>query len=991
MVRAITGHKYEKKFSDILGEISSNLAGTIKYGEAGNSLGRYDDNIDLAVRMFSAQLLENVDLVDWTEQSVIELVQGIFDAFSDRELSALLGSLKSFGDFVQRNMPIDTGYTADLKSAVLNKLEVEGLKFLRPFVIAALDLDTPKAVMRLLSIGLFLKKLQTPIEDVLKEEGTLSWLKTEKNVGTSVSRLKKHLDAGDEMSSLEKLLKDAKGNVTQWCGKVANIYRFQHGSGQVREGVGTTIFVKNQYLVFLDRYNRLLELPSFKDHKPIWLSDLAQFSPQYVQTMANKPEDVDSVAWVMRQRWIAQLNEGLKDIKHPLKQYPRRTEVAKSFSSVRGIAMEAVPAMFAQQGVLKGLIDIINSDPILRVHANPASQDRQRQLAAIGCQNKNLATLDLSDASDLLSNFIVMYLFGDTPWAKVFEVLWEGKIGITSPTEETEISVQKFGNMGNAMTFPVQTLVYAAFAKAVYDSCKDTQTLPDGTEGWGVFGDDIIIAEGPTSSGESSVALLKKLLSFVGLKVNESKSYQGSNSHRESCGFWGFGINGVSHDVTPLYYTRPSKERLSSHTLKDAMRFVAFANNAKGKGFFLLRDVAAEIVRSGDYVTGREKRYFPAISTRQKDSTALWSDLDEVLKTTAIRYVSTYQRWEQKRWTIVQRTLGLRKNGKASWTIPKFFARPNESKDPGDKRKVVNVAQHQCSDISYLESLTLTDAQAKEEADALLDWFVKKNASSTIGFTSVLSSGVEGKYPFDPALHVSGTATCIRPQSLIRFSDFLSRPLRSEPKYEDFALFHKLDSKQFEGKLLAEVIKPREDDKLAFTGDSKGLIDRARVKDFYTWYYGLGHQLSRGGKLDSMLALHGKPGRRVLVGSVALNDLDFQDPFDAKVNYDSSIGEQVCIPNRAALYNMFTEVSSEYVRSALRKMALSAKALLDEESHELDESVQLEVESKWIPFVVDGSTLPDDVWFRLLSEDPKDAVERRLFSQVKVVDFSAKE
>jgi hypothetical protein len=982
VVRAISSQDYERRFKDRLGEISSNLGGDLLLSDS--SLGRYDDNLYRAIQLYIAVLVQDLNLDDWSTANVKDIGQSVFDAFSEGELSATLADIKDFGTYVQQNLP-ETGSFDTVK--LIAELERLGISFLKPFVLSALQLDTPTAALRLSTMGLYLKKLQTPIEDELNEIDTLSWLNNEREVRKK--RVKRTARTKEAASVMDELIADARAYIQAWFAKPANIFRFKHSGGQVREGVGTSTLAKNPYLVNLSRFDGLLKIDEFSQFIPRGMTTLDQLSFLDYQVL-RRPEDLHPVAEVRRQKWIgARLDEVRRTSRDAysdeMKFFPFRKTVPGDFGKVRGIGMESVSDMFIQQGVLQGLVDIIGSDPVLKVHANPATQQRQRDLAAIGSRDRSHATLDLQRGSDFLDSDFVSSLWEGTPWHKVFQILNTNHIGFMERDREIDVESVKFGNMGNTLTFPVQTAVYAALTRAVYDRLVDDATLPDGSEGWGVFGDDIIIAEGMTSVGRSSVDLLCDLLTYSGLVVNTAKSMWGSIPSRESCGFRGFGYEGNVTDITPLYYTRQPKDRLSSHTLRDGMRFIANANNAVAKGYTLLYDVLKSMLSTGSYATGPGRKYFPALTTRFQDTTALRASVEDVLKVTEIRYLPQFQRWEYLRWVVQEKESGRRSKGKAEFELSTILLRADEKAPSKIKKgqKILRLSETLSEDIGLLESLLLTDEQAEREESAYKDRRTEADAGSRHAvldsdYMSLISVKVGPRKWVTSELDWSGGS---RPIYLDRSFAFVGRPHRDEPKYKDFAVFAGTGDKALYEEKLFSLLPESKDDKLAFAPKSSPLFSRTQLNSFVTWYYGLGYQTTRQGAISSILSLYGGTGLGVLKGSLGI--------MSEPLAYDmKAFGpEDFAIADKVEAYTLFREVAGDLTRTFLRKMATYAKHRLDQQSDVVDERKGMELVSKWKPFVWGESTLPDDVWYRLISDEPADATERRIFKAVKVYDL----
>lgn len=199
--------------------------------------------------------------------------------------------------------------------------------------------------------------------------------------------------------------------------------------------------------------------------------------------------------------------------------------VPKNYKTDRTIACEPthnVPFQLAFDSYCKGR---------LRKYGVNLSDQSLNQLAAFkGSLDGSLATLDLKSASDSLSLELVNTLF-PPQWSQFLSDLrccmWEAKVGC----EELEGIYSNFSSMGNGTTFPIETLVFLAAARAA------------GDESPVIYGDDIICKT-------EIVGSLVKLLSFLGFAINDSKSFwDPSFLFRESCGTdWLKGRN-----VTPFY------------------------------------------------------------------------------------------------------------------------------------------------------------------------------------------------------------------------------------------------------------------------------------------------------------------------------------------------------------------------------------------------------------------------------------------------------
>lgn len=163
-----------------------------------------------------------------------------------------------------------------------------------------------------------------------------------------------------------------------------------------------------------------------------------------------------------------------------------------------------------------------------------SDQTRNQNLARLGSQHGGLATLDLSSASDTIACGLVRHLL-PPEW---YDFLCTARTSTVDYRGE-RIKLQKFSSMGNGFTFPLETLIFWAFAS----SC----TKDEDQHLVSVYGDDIVV---PTYA----VEMLRNVLNAAGFILNLDKSFT-SGPFRESCGKdYLLGI-----DIRPVYI----KDRLS--------------------------------------------------------------------------------------------------------------------------------------------------------------------------------------------------------------------------------------------------------------------------------------------------------------------------------------------------------------------------------------------------------------------------------------------
>lgn len=215
------------------------------------------------------------------------------------------------------------------------------------------------------------------------------------------------------------------------------------------------------------------------------------------------------------------------ELGHSLKVIPgsRIAFVPKDAKTDRTIAIEPSINSFFQ----KGQAYIIRK-ALLKWGLDLRDQTKNQRLAYLGSKFGQLATIDLSAASDTISIGIVERLLPSE---------WVTFLGLTR-SEQYSINgtdfrrFHKWSSMGNGYTFDLETLVFASLVKA-------TLHFLDINNQWSVYGDDIII-------DVRAYDLLAEVFDYCGFSVNQRKSFK-DGPFRESCGEDFF----EGHRVRPFY------------------------------------------------------------------------------------------------------------------------------------------------------------------------------------------------------------------------------------------------------------------------------------------------------------------------------------------------------------------------------------------------------------------------------------------------------
>jgi len=263
--------------------------------------------------------------------------------------------------------------------------------------------------------------------------------------------------------------------------------------------------------------------------------------------------------------------------------------VPKDSRGPRLICVHPAEAIWIQQGQRAVLEHAIETNPLTRGSIRFTDQTVNGTMALEASLSREFCTLDLSEASDRLSCTLIEFLFGKYTYdilscSRATHVrLLDGRVHV----------LNKWAPMGNALCFPVESLVFWALVRAgIYCrygiDCNDVY----------VFGDDIIF---PVAYYDGVI----ETLVMAGLKPNVSKTFR-YGSFRESCGvdaYKGFNItplrmrqadiSTVSDVTSQLELAK--KLRLSGYeatasyiftTVRRRLRYLPLCNNQDAVGWY---------------------------------------------------------------------------------------------------------------------------------------------------------------------------------------------------------------------------------------------------------------------------------------------------------------------------------------------------------------------------------------------------------------------
>jgi hypothetical protein len=230
-------------------------------------------------------------------------------------------------------------------------------------------------------------------------------------------------------------------------------------------------------------------------------------------------------------RFSAELKDEL-NIVEPGAELPVKVKtVPKTLKTPRIIAMEPTATMYCQQAVLRSILDSFSEDSFLSRVIGFDDQTPNRELARWGSLRGDLATLDLSEASDRVSNKHVVAMLQNYPQL-------HGAVQAARSTKayvpgHGVIPLAKFASMGSALCFPFEamvflTVIFLGIQRELGIPLSKRTLIKRFSRQVRVFGDDIVVPR-------DFVLSVCDELELYGFVVNTGKSFW-TGRYRESCG-----------------------------------------------------------------------------------------------------------------------------------------------------------------------------------------------------------------------------------------------------------------------------------------------------------------------------------------------------------------------------------------------------------------------------------------------------------------------
>jgi len=219
------------------------------------------------------------------------------------------------------------------------------------------------------------------------------------------------------------------------------------------------------------------------------------------------------------------------DFLEPGRELPVKViSVPKTMKTPRIIAVEPTAMMYSQQAILRLFQEAIEESSTLRSFIGLDDQTPNQRLARQGSSKGDLATLDLSEASDRVSCESVSHLL--RRHRHLHDAVMACRSTHARLPDGSVIELSKFASMGSALCFPMEAAMFLVAIFLGIEQDLGHELSKDDVKSYlgrvRVFGDDIIVPK------EHVHSVILSLESF-GLKVNSRKSFW-NGSFRESCG-----------------------------------------------------------------------------------------------------------------------------------------------------------------------------------------------------------------------------------------------------------------------------------------------------------------------------------------------------------------------------------------------------------------------------------------------------------------------
>lgn len=291
---------------------------------------------------------------------------------------------------------------------------------------------------------------------------------------------------------------------------------------------------------------------------------------------------------------------------NPIKPHPgehaRLVEVPKDSRGPRLISMEPREYQWIQQGIWRSIEQSILHTKYFGRNIRFRDAETNGRLALESSMTRVNATIDWSSASDRIAHQLVKFLF-PRPLFEAMETCSSRDVEV--PWQSEPMHMEKFAPMGNALCFPVESMIFYALAVASIAHKRGTHNLTKIAKQVHVFGDDTIV---PVSDAPAVISAMEKL----GMVHNCRKTFI-HGFFRESCGVDAY----KGENITPRYFRGAMDLRRTCHGRKlskdgqiNVIKIDAFADQLYKSSYWMTANFlhsAAEEALGGIY---------PSVSSR---------------------------------------------------------------------------------------------------------------------------------------------------------------------------------------------------------------------------------------------------------------------------------------------------------------------------------------------------------------------------------------
>lgn len=270
--------------------------------------------------------------------------------------------------------------------------------------------------------------------------------------------------------------------------------------------------------------------------------------------------------------------DGIELLEPGMETPVRVVSVPKTLKTPRIIGIEPTCMQYAQQALLPAILEEVKRDDLLRSFLGFDDQRPNQELARLGSLTGELATLDLSEASDRVSNQHVRLLVRNH--AHLFAAVDASRSRKADVPGFGVLRLAKFASMGSALCFPFEAMVFLTLVLLGIDRASSaplTRAELFALRGKvRIYGDDIIV---PVEYVRSVVEVLQAF----GFVVNDGKSFW-TGKFRESCGrdyYHGDDVSFVK--VRRMFPTqlKDAQETISLVALRNQLYFAGYWQTCK--------------------------------------------------------------------------------------------------------------------------------------------------------------------------------------------------------------------------------------------------------------------------------------------------------------------------------------------------------------------------------------------------------------------------